>query len=124
MRQASETQLGAWEHAECLIKMLSQKLWVVRLASAGRAQLLLGMDMRRGKAWSDWALWLWVVATIPLGMAVAWVVHNFSPIAPDALAVPVACAVVVVATLALPRATRGKATRKIGAQPDSKKGTT
>ncbi|MFF1252680.1 hypothetical protein ACFVYC_09320 [Pseudarthrobacter sp. NPDC058329] len=48
-----------------------------------------------------WMFWLWLVAAIPLGSGVAWIVRNFSPVAPDALAVPVACAVVFTVAVAI-----------------------
>ena len=51
---------------------------------------------------SNWTFWLWVAAAaIPLGLGVTWIVRNFSPIAPDALAIPVACAVVFVMAVAV-----------------------
>jgi glucan phosphoethanolaminetransferase (alkaline phosphatase superfamily) len=51
---------------------------------------------------SSWMFWRWVAAAaIPLGLGVTWIVRNFSPIAPDALAIPVACAVVFVMAVAI-----------------------
>lgn len=48
-----------------------------------------------------WMFWLWLGVAIPVGWGVAWTVRNFSPIAPDALSVPVACAVVFLMAVAI-----------------------
>lgn len=54
---------------------------------------------------SNWTLWLWLLVAIPVGVGVAWIARNFSPVAPDALSVPVACAVVF--TMAVAVSSRG-----------------
>lgn len=67
-----------------------------------------------------WMNWLWLVAAIPLGSGVAWIVRNFSPIAPDALAVPVAC--VVVFTMAIAVSSRNSDKRLNGNEPSRPSG--
>ena len=60
------------------------------------------MGHNSDRAMPNWTFWLWVAAAaIPLGLGVTWIVRNFSPIAPDALAIPAACVVVLVTAVAV-----------------------
>jgi hypothetical protein len=55
----------------------------------------LGMGTpRHRRTVNGWRLWPRIAAAIPVGLAITWVVRNFSPLAPDALAIPVACVVI------------------------------
>ncbi|MDF9749059.1 glucose dehydrogenase [Arthrobacter sp. ES3-54] len=64
----------------------------------------LGMGTARHRqALNGWKFWPRIAAAIPVGLAVTWVVRNFSPVAPDALAIPVACVVIFAVAGGFPR---------------------
>lgn len=67
------------------------------------------------------ALLLRMAATILLGWAVTWIVINFSPFAPDALAIPTAC-VMVFLVAAIPSHLPGTRSRDRGASRETPAG--